>query len=513
LARGIADLLLQPNQQPAPFVNLPLGTTEDRLLGTLNLEQVLQQQQVRFQPGLLAQAHGGVLYVDEVNLLPDVLVDLLLDVSARGVNVVERDGVSHQHPAQFVLIGTMNPDEGELRPQILDRFGLALHLNNEMDVAQRVAIMQQREAYERDPVGFVQSCAEHQTTLQAQVNAAQQALPQVRMPAALYTEVAQRCIAAGVEGFRADGVWLQAALAHAAWHGRTDVTSEDIDAVGPWVLVHRQTTESPPPPPPQAGGQAPQTSPHPEQSMSEGDWGAMPPQPQATRAADLPAAEGGQVMAHKPALTPASRRRGSGGQGVHAGQRGQQRVDWFATLAANPQQWPPEQWRFQRQRTGVDQLHLVVLDTSGSNLRHRGLGLAKGVLARLAEQAYRTRAKLAVLGFGQGGVQLLLPPQRPPKSMRALMNGWFGGGGTPLRAALQRAEQLLNRWRQQHPQQQQQTWIMTDGLTQDALTQLPPIQHCVVIDTEQSRIRRGRGRELAQQLGAQYQLAQALEGV
>lgn len=518
LARAIAELLLRPEQPPAPFVNLPLGTTEDRLLGTLNLEQVLQEQRVVFQPGLLAQAHGGVLYVDEVNLLADVLVDLLLDVSARGINVVERDGISHQHPAQFVLIGTMNPDEGELRPQILDRFGLSVLLNNDMEMAQRVAIMQQREAYERDPAQFAEHCALDQAALAAQVRAAQHGLPMVRMPEALYAQVAQRCIDAEVEGFRADSVWLQAALAHAAWQGRAAVTQVDIDRVGPWVLAHRSTAATPPPassppnvpPPPSAGGTSEQPPPA---TPAETDWGALPPQPQAARAAECPELGALNEPIRLASTQPATRLKGQGGLGSYRGAQLQQKVDWFATLAANPQHWPPSQWRFQRQRAGVDRLHLVVLDTSASTLQHRGLALAKGVLANLAEQAYRTRAQLAVLGFGQDGVRLLMTPQRPPQSMQAMLNGWFGGGGTPLRAALTRAQSLLKRWQQQHPQQQQHTWVMTDGRTRDSLSQLPLLAACVVIDTEQSRIRRGRCRELAQRLQARYISAQSLEAV
>lgn len=516
LARGMADLLVQPKQEPAPFVNLPLGTTEDRLLGTLNLEQVLQEQRVAFQPGLLAQAHGGVLYVDEVNLLPDVLVDLLLDVSARGINVVERDGVSHQHPSEFVLVGTMNPDEGELRPQILDRFGLSLNLANTFDVAQRVAIMQQREAYERDPTAMVAQCAAAQADLKQSIQAAQQRLPQVRMPEALYTEVAQRCIDAGVEGFRADGVWLQAALAHAAWLQRAEVTPEDIDIVGPWVLAHRRTQAAPPSSPPSAKTPPPQQQSKiasEQQNSDESDWGTLPPQAQAMVAAPCPDAPMNTAAKFPPSQAPVSRLRGQGGRGTHRGARAQHKVDWFATLANNSKHWPPQQWRYQRERTGADPLHLVVLDTSASTLRHSGLGLAKGVLASLAAQAYKARAQLAVLGFGQGGVKLLLPPQRPPKAMQALLESWLGGGGTPLRAALMRAEQLLKRWQQQRPQQQQQTWIMTDGRTQDALTQLPQLASCVVVDTEQSRIRRGRCQELARQLQARYVSAQSLEAL
>lgn len=146
LARGFADL----RSANHPFVTLPLGASEEMLIGTLDLQQVLDSKNVAFNPGLLAKADGGTLYVDEVNLLPDSLVDLLLDVAASGVNCVERDGISHEHAAKFTLLGTMNPDEGELRPQLLDRFGLSVQLDNDYSIDERMAIVQSREAFDRD---------------------------------------------------------------------------------------------------------------------------------------------------------------------------------------------------------------------------------------------------------------------------------------------------------------------------------------------------------------------------
>ena len=168
LARGLVDLL--PGDHP--FVTLPLGASEEMLVGTLDLQKVLDQQKVDFHPGLLSRAHIGVLYVDEVNLLPDNLVDLLLDAAASGINCVERDGVSHTHAAEFILLGTMNPDEGELRPQLLDRFGLSVEIDNRYKLEDRVAIVRLREAYDRDPDAFVAQYIQQQQEICKDIQAA-----------------------------------------------------------------------------------------------------------------------------------------------------------------------------------------------------------------------------------------------------------------------------------------------------------------------------------------------------
>ena len=208
LARALAAVLPNDtNGNKPPFVTLPLGASEDRLVGSLDLQKVLAEQQATFHEGLLAKAHGGVMYVDEVNLLPDMLVDLLLDVAASGINIVERDGISHSHSARFSLIGTMNPDEGELRPQLLDRFGLCIEQADRVSVKQRIAIVQQREAFDHDPQAYIQQFAVEQAALTQQVHHAQQALASVTCEGWVYETIAARCEAAGVEGLRADVTW------------------------------------------------------------------------------------------------------------------------------------------------------------------------------------------------------------------------------------------------------------------------------------------------------------------
>jgi magnesium chelatase subunit I len=273
LARGLADLL-----DGAPFVTLPLAASEDRVAGTLDLDAALGQGQVKFSPGVLANADGGVLYVDEVNLLPDPLVDLLLDVAASGVNRIERDGISHEHPARFVLIGTMNPEEGELRPQLLDRFGFNLALELRPLPEDRQAIIRRRLAFDSDPAGFRAQWQAEQTALSERCHHARARLEQVPLSDDALARISQACHTAGVDGLRADLVWLRAARAHAAWRGVDTIGEQDIDAVAEFALRHRRQPnageQSTPPPPP------PSSSPPPadQRDQGTGGWGQLPAQ-------------------------------------------------------------------------------------------------------------------------------------------------------------------------------------------------------------------------------------------
>ncbi|KAF1030842.1 MAG: hypothetical protein GAK37_01070 [Pseudomonas sp.] len=265
LARGLADLLAS-----GQFITLPLGATEERLVGTLDLDAALGEGRAQFSPGVLAKADGGVLYVDEVNLLPDHLVDLLLDVAASGTNLIERDGISHRHSARFVLIGTMNPEEGELRPQLLDRFGFNVALSGHTAPAERGQIIRRRLDFDNDPLGFCAQWAAEQAALQARCTQARALLDSIALDDEALSHITERCFAAGVDGLRADLVWLRGARAHAAWRGATAIARQDIDAVEAFALRHRRQEPSPPASPPQ-GGQKPS-----DPSSGQGQWGDMP---------------------------------------------------------------------------------------------------------------------------------------------------------------------------------------------------------------------------------------------
>jgi magnesium chelatase subunit D len=239
-AGASAGVPLGARTRPARLVELPVGASEDRLLGALDIERALTEGVKAYEPGLLAAAHRGVLYVDEVNLLHDHLVDLLLDAAALGISYVERDGVSVRHAARFLLVGTMNPEEGELRPQLLDRFGLTVEAAAPRDPAPRAEVVRRRLDFDADPDGFRARWQAAETGLAARIAAARRALPRVVLPDAALRQVASVCAAFGVDGLRADLVIARAAMAHAAWQGRLEVDAEDIRAAARLALPHRR---------------------------------------------------------------------------------------------------------------------------------------------------------------------------------------------------------------------------------------------------------------------------------
>lgn len=222
-----------------PIVDLPVGATEDRVTGSLDMETALSQGKRRFEPGLLAAAHRGILYVDEVNLLDNHVVDLLLDSAAMGVNTVEREGISVTHPARFSLVGTMNPEEGELRPQLLDRFGLCVTVTGEADPDQRVQVIRRRLEYEADPLAFVERWAGPSAELATQIAGAMELLSTVEVSDEALMQVATTCLASGVDGHRADIMMVRAARGMAAWNARTQVSTEDLAQAARFVLPHR----------------------------------------------------------------------------------------------------------------------------------------------------------------------------------------------------------------------------------------------------------------------------------
>ena len=224
---------------PVPVVDLPLGATEDRVVGALDLEKALSQGQKSFEPGLLARANRGFLYIDEVNLLEDHLVDLLIDVAASGENVVEREGLSVRHPARFVLVGSGNPEEGELRPQLLDRFGLSVEVRTPADIPTRVEVIKRRDAYERQPEAFCTQWKPEDLKIRKQIESARKRVGELTVSDEVLEMAATLCLHLGTDGLRGELTLLRAARAWAALEDRTAVTLEDLRAVAPSALRHR----------------------------------------------------------------------------------------------------------------------------------------------------------------------------------------------------------------------------------------------------------------------------------
>lgn len=544
LAKGLADILPQ-QQNPSPFITLPLGASEEMLIGTLDLQQMLDEKAAAFQPGLLAKAHNGVLYVDEVNLLADNLVDQLLDVAASGVNTVERDGVSHQHLARFILLGTMNPDEGELRPQLSDRFGLSVHLSGRYDVAERVRIVALRERFDRDPKIFIQEYNAEQLKLSEKVASARALLPQVKCPDECRIDIAQACNQANVDGLRADIVWVQAALAHAALEQRDYVTQKDVLAVKMLVLTHRcnqpsddSTPPNPPPPfsrPParrpqnldadatqedsrpddQKGGQgARQKEGKQNDRQQEGDWGAMLPHEQKKEQAIVQSQLPPLLKTQFPQLNGMAQRLLGIRQvsnkltGLVSGQRVSaevgQKIDWFKTFIRSAGQWPLKGLYYRNKKVGAPIVHLVLLDTSGSVLDQQGLAKAKGLISQIAKQAYKAREAVTILGFGNQRVEMLMVAHRAPKETTALLNRIKAGGGTPLNDALREAAQWQRQFNRKNGNGHFNNYIITDGRISRIEASQPLMGETIILDIEQSAVKRGQAQQIAQALQARY---------
>jgi len=230
---------LNGREVAVPVIDMPLGATEDRVAGALDLERALVNGEKAFEPGLLASAHRGFLYIDEVNLLQDHLVDLLLDVAASGVNIVEREGLSIRHPARFVLVGSGNPEEGELRPQLLDRFGLSVEVSSPRDIASRVEVVKRRDAFDRDPDAFAALWKRKDAMLRTRIRTARALLKTVATPDSAIEAAASLCLALGVDGLRGELTLMRAARALCAFQGRPTVTATDIRSVAVSSLRHR----------------------------------------------------------------------------------------------------------------------------------------------------------------------------------------------------------------------------------------------------------------------------------
>jgi len=542
LARGFADVIADDSH----FVTLPLGASEEMLVGTLDLQQILDDKKVAFHPGLLAKAHEGVLYVDEVNLLPDNLVDLLLDVSASGVNCIERDGISHSHESRFILLGTMNPDEGELRPQLQDRFGLSVELSGQHSVEERMQIVRLREAFELSPEKFIEEYGAQQKELSQSIQQAKAKLAAVTCDDSLREVIAERCMQAQVEGLRADIVWLRAATAHAALKQRGSVNEEDINAVEELVLCHRrkahsdnnsQSNNSQNNPPPSSGhcfkrpddsrsdrsqqedskhnGSQQEDS---QQNRAEGDWGSMEAVQQKTiesfqsgipLQSTLPVQKKASYFSRNESVSGSKKKRADNrelsnkGRHVISADLPGKRINWFSTLLANTG-WPIKQWRFQRPKAGQSVLHLILLDTSASTLLANGFAKAKSTILEIAQQAYLDREQLSIVGFGNQKVETLLPGKRAPKQLREWLDGLPAAGGTPMREVIQHANQYQQSLLKKNPGLLMRTYLITDGKTTQSCEGLGLKGDVCLIDIEQSAVKRGRGKTLAQQLNAEY---------
>ncbi|MFI6521279.1 putative cobaltochelatase [Spirillospora sp. NPDC050679] len=509
--------------RPARLVELPVGASEDRLTGSLDIERALTEGVKAFEPGLLAAAHRGVLYVDEVNLLHDHLVDLLLDAAAMGESHVEREGVSVRHAARFLLVGTMNPEEGELRPQLLDRFGLTVEVAATRDPGERAEVVRRRLRYEADPDGFAAGFEREEADLAARIAAAQARLPGVELTDTALRQITAVCAAFEVDGLRADLVTARAAIALAAWEGRDSVSEEDVRTAARLALPHRRRRDpfdapgldrdkldqildehgdpEPPEPDDDGPGDGPGGPGGPggdggPQDQNETEPSANGSAPSGGRQGDDAEKPGGGQgagdqepapadAAYKPRLftvpglgagAPGRRSKARSPHGRVSGDRpGSRGVHLSATLrAAAPHQRArgrsgpgllvaPEDLREPVRDGREGNLVLFVVDASGSMAARKRMRAVKGAVLSLLLDAYQRRDKVGLITFRGREADLALPPTSSVEAGARRLERLPTGGRTPLSAGLLRAAEVLRVERLRDPARRPLLVLVTDG--------------------------------------------------
>lgn len=534
--------------RPAPLKELPLGATEDRMIGHLRVETMLAEGRQEFYPGLLAHAHRGVLYVDEINLLDDYLVDILLDTAASGWARVERDGFSLRYPARFVLVGSMNPEEGELRPQLLDRFGLMVHITTPQDPSERSQIVKRRHAFHADRSSFWAEWEPVEDEERRSLIEARQRLPGVELGPDMLQYIVELTIRAGVEGLRADIILSEASRAYAAWQGAQVVGYEHVLAVAPMVLAHRATRDYDPPPPPPDGSdrgqepsdpadqydKAPGTEGANHQSSSDHDQTiaserqSMPFIPKAVRSLG----DKNEKALHTSSRGTGRRQgeRGRLGAAVGLGEHlrlGRTRwvVQWGETLARGQRPRIPVNpltLRLATHRTPMRPLELVLLDSSASMAGYRRMSRTKGLVLDVVQEAYRRRGHVAVLAFRRQRAEVVISPTNKRDRIHQAVDTLPTGGDTPFVQGLQLAERMLQQW-SRRAGYNTRLWIVTDGRFKLSDNDQLKIQklgrrmraknvRMTVVDAEWGIVRLQRATQVAELLKAQTLSVNAIGG-
>jgi magnesium chelatase subunit D len=594
--------LLLSKEIPTPFVDLPIGATEDRILGSIDFSATLKGGgKPVFSPGLLGAANRGILYIDEVNLLPAHLVDVLLDASASGVNVVQREGMTLEHPARFILIGTMNPEEGNLRPQLLDRFGLVCDVLAPRDAVLRSEVVRQRMSFERDHETFGEKWKASETHLSERIKASRARLLEMEVPEDFILLISTICVEFHVASLRADITLYKTAVALAAWEGRNKVQKEDIKRAAKWVLAHRKNQnpfDSPPPPPgndnqnnqeddlmdeilnappPKSdddGGNEDQNqqqqhddnqSPESQEDTSETDGCDEPQQsndddadknnnnnngdddknmqtftaskPQQIKKLRLKQQniKGQALSGKRNALPNNSSKVGRYARSTPTNKPVDLALD--ATLRAGAVNGldpttgmpiiRPENWRKKVRHATTNTLIMFVVDASGSMSARQRMETVKGAVLALLKDAYQQRDNVGVISFRGPKAEVLLEATNSVDLAEKKLKRLPTGGRTPLAHALALTHETLQRVLRKDPEQAILLILLSDGKANvplpeaasgDAWTQteqkamelaslaIPTL----FLDTDSGHVRIGKGKELAEQLGADYLLLDGL---
>ncbi|MDY6832670.1 MAG: putative cobaltochelatase [Thermodesulfobacteriota bacterium] len=543
---------LERTRRQVRVVDLPLNATEDRVAGGIDFSLAVRQGRRALQPGLLAAAHRGILYVDEINLLDDHIVDIVLDAAASGENIIEREGISLRHPARFILVGTMNPEEGELRPQLLDRFGLCVETTGAGDLEERVALMRRREEFDGDPAAFMRSYAEQNRAVARKIEAAKAQLSTVRMSRHLRGFISELCAENNVAGHRADLVIEQAALALAALEAAPEVNVDYIRRVAPMALVHRRREAQPPPPPPpppppeedrdeandqdqsQEDQQQAEQPPAPEDQTAESreapdeasaddDHAAPEPEqgtPQPERQ-DEQIFDIGATFKVKPISTARDRviRRGSGRRSRTRVSQKQGRyvkscltarhgdIALDATLRAAAPYQPArrngnpngmavvltdQDIRGKIREKRIGNFLFFTVDASGSMGARGRMAASKGAIMSLLLDAYQKRDRVAMVSFRRDGAVVNLPPTSSVDLAGKLLAELPVGGRTPLSAGLAKTFEQVRNVLLKDPSARPIVILITDGKANVALGNEKPVDealHLAAAMAQDGRVR------------------------
>ena len=538
LARGGE---LKAVRRKMKVVNLPINATQDRVAGTLDLEQAIKKGEKRFEPGILALTNRGILYVDEVNLLGDHIVDILLDSAAMGVNVVEREGVSFSHPSHFILVGTMNPEEGELRPQLLDRFALCVDVEGIREPGQRKDVTRRRLEYERDPHAFCDKWAPEQRSLAGRIVEAVKLLPGVSVPDEMLDLITRISLDLGVDGHRADIVMMKASAAIAAFNGRSEVGESDVKEAAAMVYPHRMRRK----PFEETGSSEKieesverQSKPQEQELKNEGQ---LPPEQNEHMTvspigapADLKfeVPKGGRVRRDgggRRSTTPTGE---SSGVYVRSDDMKPRETDvaFDASLrAAAPYQasrdkggmavaLKPHDMKKKVREKKVGSTVLFVVDASGSMGAQQRMEATKGAILTLLIDAYQRRDKVGMVAFRDEGAELLLKPTSSVELAKKCLEELPMGGRTPLAHGLLKGLVTLKNESMADHGMLPVVVLVTDGKANVPLNDGKPVDEALevagklaqerytvmVLDTENDFINLGLAQKVAEASGAQY---------
>jgi len=553
-------LCLDCQKKPAPLpsaslrmrvIELPISATEDKVVGSLDIEHALKKGEKKFEPGILAQAHRNILYVDEVNLLNDHIVDVLLDAAAMGMNFIEREGVSYVHPSSFILIGTMNPEEGDLRPQLLDRFGLCVDIEGIHEADVRVEVIRRRQGYENTPEEFIRSWEPSEQELRERIVTAKNLLPSVVVPDAMLRVIAQICIDMGVDGHRADITMVKTAATIAAFHGRTEVSEDDVREAASLVLSHRMRRK------PFSDQQMdrqkmeqsirssrqdglPHEHKHDPPKRSEDRENTLPDGSATTQFAESQSFRVNQQFLSPQKRTDSQKRDGSGRRSVTESR------DGTYVRSRIPQQPGPDialdatiraAAPHQKDRTGelavnigtsdirekvrerkMGNTVLFVVDASGSMGAEQRMTAVKGAILSLLIDAYQKRDRVGLVAFRGLGAEVLLPPTSSVELARNYLRDLPVGGKTPLAHGLSRGYEVLMQELQKNKSTIPRMILISDGKGNVSLGSGSPMEDAkniaihireagissFVIDSEQSFISFNLARSISDDLGARY---------